>query len=453
MKFKQATILDGTDSNELLGSKVKERVIEAYESAGYTVIIHRMEDLKIAHCIGCFGCWVKTPGECIHKDAGRQIAKEIINSHTVVLLSPLVFGGYSAALKHMVDRFIPLIHPNLMMRYGEIHHRSRYSGYPRMVGIGLQQEHADKPAKIFKTLVGRNAINFHCPSYAAEVLHGGVEDDLLQMKVKEIMTRKDPVPEKAVVASMMADLIPGDTTDFKPNHTRHALLLIGSPKNGASTSEVLGGYLLKCLEETGWLTKTLKLRPRVFRTEGLKELFSLVDQADLIVPAFPLYVDSLPALVTQALQVFYAGRTDLMESGTRRIFPIVNNGFPEAYQNAPALAICRNFAEKTGMIWAGSLALGAGEALVHGQPLTDKKRKGPPVPHVINVLKEAASILNQKGRVTQQTAKGLERSPIPMVPFFLWRRMFISFAAMGWKKQAAKHGIKSSQMNARPYAL
>ncbi len=61
------------------------------------------------------------------------------------------------------------------------------------------------------------------------------------------------------------------------------MLLIGSPKNGASTSEVLGGYLLKCLEETGWSTKTLKLRPRVFTTEGLKELFSLVDQADLIV--------------------------------------------------------------------------------------------------------------------------------------------------------------------------
>jgi hypothetical protein len=38
------------------------------------------------------------------------------------------------------------------------------------------------------------------------------------------------------------------------------------------------------------------------------------------------------------------------------------------------------------------------------------------------------------------------------MPFFRWRRMFISFAAMGWKKQASKHGIKSLQMNARPYA-
>ncbi|MFO7460144.1 MAG: NAD(P)H-dependent oxidoreductase, partial [Desulfatiglandales bacterium] len=386
MESRQATILDGTDSNDTFGSKVKDRIVEAYESAEYRAIIHRMKEIKIAHCIGCFGCWVKTPGECIHKDAGRQIAKEIINSHTVVLLSPVVFGGYSAALKHMVDRFIPLIHPNLMMRYGEIHHRPRYTAYPRMVGIGLQQEHDDKSAQVFKTLVGRNAINFHCPSYAAEVLRGGVGDDLLQKKIKEMVTRKDPVPGKTVVASMMADLIPGDTTNIGLPPTRRALLLIGSPKSGASTSEVLGGYLLKCLEETGWSTKTLKLRSRVFRGEGLKELLSLFAQADLVVPAFPLYVDSLPALVTQALEVLYAGRSDLMESGTRRIFPIVNNGFPEAYQNAPALAICRNFAEKTGMIWAGSLALGAGEALVCGRSLGEKKPNGLPVSHVTRAL-------------------------------------------------------------------
>ncbi len=451
MEEKKATILDGTVSNDLAGCHVKERIIEAYESAGYTVVVHTMEKIKIAHCIGCFGCWVKTPGECIHKDAGREIARDVINSHTLVLLSTVVFGGYSAALKYIVDRLIPLIHPNMMMRFGEVHHRPRYTRYPRLVGIGVQQQYDENSARIFRTVVGRNAINFHCPSYAAEVLCT-TDDDLLRKKGKELVTRKDPVPEKRVVASMMAELVEGDKTDFGAPPSRRALLLIGSPKSGASTSEVLGGYLLGCLAEMGWSTKTLKLRPRVFRDEGLKELRSLVDEADLIVPAFPLYVDSLPALVTQTLEVLYSGRTGLLSSRTPRLFPIINNGFPEAHQNAPALAICRNFAQNTGMIWAGSLALGAGEALVHGQPLTEKKRKGPPVPHVINALKEAASILNRKGRISQQTVQGLERSPIPMAPFFLWRRMFISFAAMGWKKQASKHGIKSSQMNARPYA-
>jgi multimeric flavodoxin WrbA len=457
MEIEQATILDGTDSNDPLGSKVKERIIEAYESAGYTIIVHRMEEIKIAHCIGCFGCWVKTPGECIHKDAGRQIAKEIINSHTVVLLSPVVFGGYSAALKHMVDRFIPLIHPNLMMCFGEIHHRPRYTLYPRMVGIGVQQERDETSARIFKTLVGRNAINFHCPSYAAEVLCDADEGELVRIRIRDLVTRKDSVPEKPIVTSMMADLTQGDakgdTTEFGASGTGRALMLLGSPKSSASTSEVLGGYLLKCLEEMGWSTKTLKLRPRLFRAEGLKELFSLVDWADLIVPAFPLYVDSLPALVTQALEVLYAGRRDLIESGTRRIFPIVNNGFPEAYQNAPALAICRNFAEKTGMIWAGSLALGAGEALMCGRSLQEKKPNGLPVSHVTLALSGAASMLDREGRISGALGKMMDRPPFPMIPFSLWRRMCIPFAASGWKKQASEHAIEPRQMNAKPYAL
>jgi len=71
---------------------------------------------------------------------------------------------------------------------------------------------------------------------------------------------------------------------------------------------------------------------------------------------------------------------------------------------------------------------------------------------VIHALKEAASMLNQEGRISQQVFKGMEKSPIPMVPFSLWRRMFIPFAAMGWKKRASRHGVTSLQMNARPYA-
>jgi multimeric flavodoxin WrbA len=179
MKIRQATILDGTNSNDLTGSQIRERLIEAYDSAGYSVIVHRMEEIKIAHCIGCFGCWVKTPGECIHKDAGRQIAKEILNSHTVVLLSPVVFGGYSAALKHMVDRFIPLIHPNMMMRFGEIHHRPRYPRYPRMVGAGVQLEYDESSARIFKTLVGRNAISFAAMGWKKQASKHGIKS--LQM--------------------------------------------------------------------------------------------------------------------------------------------------------------------------------------------------------------------------------------------------------------------------------
>ena len=31
-----------------------------------------LREMKLAHCLGCFGCWVKTPGMCVEDDAGRQ---------------------------------------------------------------------------------------------------------------------------------------------------------------------------------------------------------------------------------------------------------------------------------------------------------------------------------------------------------------------------------------------
>jgi hypothetical protein len=81
-----------------------------------------------------------------------------------------------------------------------------------------------------------------------------------------------------------------------------------------------------------------------------------LEAADLVVLAFPLYVDSLPAPVIAALEKIAAQR--LGRSTRQRFTAIANCGFPEASHNAPALAICSEFARQSGFAWAGSLALG-----------------------------------------------------------------------------------------------
>jgi hypothetical protein len=95
-------------------------------------------------------------------------------------------------------------------------------------------------------------------------------------------------------------------------------------------------------------------------------LLRLVDESDLIIFAFPLYVDSLHSQVIGTLELIakhVKGKHDLDE---KRLVAISNSRFPESKQNITALAVCRLFAKQVGFNWAGGLAMGGGE-MIAGQ--------------------------------------------------------------------------------------
>lgn len=136
----------------------------------------RLRDIEIAGCAGCFRCWVATPGVCAINDPGRGIAAVMVRSDVVVLLTPIVFGGYSYDLKKALDRSIPLLLPFFRKIHGEVHHQMRYDKYPRMVGIGVQRERDDESARIFRQLVARNAINLDAPGSSSVVIDARLEN-------------------------------------------------------------------------------------------------------------------------------------------------------------------------------------------------------------------------------------------------------------------------------------
>ncbi|KAF5038294.1 hypothetical protein DSECCO2_555740 [anaerobic digester metagenome] len=146
---------------------------------------YQLYNEKIATCTGCFGCWLKTPGECVINDMGREIAEKVIQSDLVVFLTPITFGGYSYHLKKMLDRFIPTILPFFALIDGETHHEPRYEKYPSILAIGYLKEKDSKSEDIFKKLVERNAINFYSPHNRAEIVTGDV--DSLDIKISDFL--------------------------------------------------------------------------------------------------------------------------------------------------------------------------------------------------------------------------------------------------------------------------
>lgn len=444
---KNVVVLDGAGPNDGDLSPTFEVLSRVLSTTGAQIHNFCLREIKLAHCLGCFNCWIKTPGICVESDLGREIAKAVIQSDLAVLFTPVTFGGYSPELKKMVDHFIQLISPFFQMDHGEVHHPPRYAHRPRLIFVGVQRHANPQEAHIFKTLAGRNAINLHPPSYAVEVVLTTDDPKVLRSRFNSLLTLSDSLPFGDAVTSLMP--LPALLGRPELPSRRRALLIVGSPKtNEPSTSSALGGFLLNRLEQHGWETESLTLRANLDRSEGETELLSAVERAGLIVLAFPLYADALPYLVTRALATLAAHRPPGHQPCPQRFMAIVNSGFPETRQSAVALAICREFASQCGFDWAGSLAF-AGGGMIGGLPLTQPKRPGAPVQNVIAALEMAAATLADGLPVPAEAMKMIVRHHFPVA---LWNRLYMCMGGRAFQKLAAKNGLSKEQLLAQPYA-
>lgn len=81
---------------------------------------------NIRPCVGCFGCWVKTPGKCVICDGYENTGIAMGSCTELILVSRCCYGSVSPFVKNLQDRAISYIHPDFVIRRGEMHHKRRY---------------------------------------------------------------------------------------------------------------------------------------------------------------------------------------------------------------------------------------------------------------------------------------------------------------------------------------
>lgn len=141
-------ISDNEYKTELF-EQIHERTWELLKGKGFEIAEISIKRGDLAYCIGCFGCWVKSPGECVIKDLMEEINYNYMNADVVVYLSPIVFGQFSANIKNALDRWLPNNLPFFKIRKdGSTTHPARYKSYPRQIILG----YADNLTKEKKTL-------------------------------------------------------------------------------------------------------------------------------------------------------------------------------------------------------------------------------------------------------------------------------------------------------------
>ena len=220
---------------------------------------------------------------------------------------------------------------------------------------------------------------------------------------------------------------------------QRAVVLVGSAKPaGTSTSEALGQYLCARLQKHGVATTVLFVSRSVKSLPDRALNVALAD-ADLFVLTTPVYIDSLPYLVTRTLEDL--ARSARTGRSPRAFAAVVNCGFPEAGQCRTALDILRAFARRARFNWAGGLALGEG-GVVDGQSL---ETLGGLTKHVRTALDRTAAELAEGRTVPAAAVEQFSRRLIP-------GRVYTFMGNLGWRRRAMRNGV-SSALDAKPFEL
>jgi len=119
-------------------------LVQGMREAGAAVEIVHLRNKKIKPCSGCFTCWTKTPGICVHRDdMSAELFDEFRASELVVYASPLYHYTVNAAMKAFIERTLPMSEPFFVPHKGRTVHPLRFP-HPKAVVLAVAGFHEEE---------------------------------------------------------------------------------------------------------------------------------------------------------------------------------------------------------------------------------------------------------------------------------------------------------------------
>ena len=102
-------------------------LIGGMRDAGAQVEMVNLREKTVKNCIGCFTCWTKSPGTCIHKDdMTNDLFPKWLESDLVIYGTPLYHYAMTATLKVFLERTLPSAQPFFEIHEGRMFHPLRH---------------------------------------------------------------------------------------------------------------------------------------------------------------------------------------------------------------------------------------------------------------------------------------------------------------------------------------
>lgn len=110
---------------------VLNHLVQGMEAEGAEVEVVNIFRKKINYCIGCFTCWTKTPGTCVHRDdMTKELFPKYMEADLAVMATPLFHFTLNANLKTFIERTLPFALPFFEKRNGITRHPLRQEPPP-----------------------------------------------------------------------------------------------------------------------------------------------------------------------------------------------------------------------------------------------------------------------------------------------------------------------------------
>lgn len=134
-------------------------------------------------------------------------------------------------------------------------------------------------------------------------------------------------------------------------------MINGSPKLGKSNSGILVQRLEPYLKEGNEILQ-YNISKKPLTSEQYRELLTM----DVLILAFPLYIDAIPSHLFQMLVTFeeYCKKE---ENKDIHVYALINNGFYEGKQSSTAVEILKHWCMRSGLHFGQAICQGGGEML------------------------------------------------------------------------------------------
>jgi hypothetical protein len=324
---------------------------ETYEKLedllGESLEIISLVDNAVSKCIGCWSCWLKTPGKCVMKDNMSSSYSNYVKSNKVILLMSTSQGFLNHNAKAFFDRTIPHYLPYIELVNGECHHEARYDSYPDLVFYYEDNDLSNQEKEVVKDYLYRTAYHFKSKPYL-------ISNDE-KMAIVEL-TKRHPSRRN----------IPFSVTE----KIERLIIYNGSPRRSKSNSTLILDAVHKKLGDR------VLIRDLKERDKWDEWVDSFTSERDILF-FMPLYVHAMPGHVMEFLE--------MLDESTGSISFFVQSGFPESSQSHYLEAYFEQLSVRLGRNYLGTAIKGGMESL-RMMPEKSQNKKMEPLVFAIEKL-------------------------------------------------------------------